>query len=1008
MIPLQLTLKNFLSYRETTLDFRGLHTACICGANGSGKSSLLEAITWAIWGKSRVASEDDVIYLGQKSVRVDFLFINNEQTYRIIRTRQRGAGSRLDFQVQQEQTFRTLTGKGLRGTQQLVIAYLKLDYDTFINSAYLRQGRADEFMLRRPRERKQILADLLKLEQYEVLANQAKDFSKQFQGQAEQLKLSLASLEQQLTQGKSLVADQGSLTAQLEALQEAQRQDQEQLQQLQTLENQRQTWQQQLSWQQTQYQGVIKECDRLLQEQTQINTQLETLETHLSQAGEIETGYRHFLELQQAEVTLSQTFQAYQDAQQQRQQLEQQLLRKTNELQLQIRSDQSRLDSLAQQAQEIEETLSQADKVQAGLKQLQVHRQRLSQLDQLQSQVAPLLQRRQDLQTEIERAEARLNAKLEQLQTSAQHLSEQMAQVPQMRQSALAVHAEITALDKKRVYQQRVHEKGAERRGFQERLQENQRNCQRQLEELRQKLQLLEIPNATCPLCEQTLEGEHRHFVVEKTQREHQDIQEQFWMIREQLTVCERELQILRREYSQLTEELSTYDSLQQRLGNLEAQLEATGELHVQLQQIQRETEQLEQSLALGNYAQALQSEFKQLEQTLGELNYDEQTHALVRGEVERWRWAEIKQAKIEEATRRQANINRQKPKLLEKIASLKHQARALGEDSEIQRQIEQIDQQIHQLGYERSHHQTVSTQLRQAQSWQLRYQQLQEAQQQLPQVQERLHHLSQQLQVRQEDQQAMEQQVATLSDQLQQAQDPRSTIHQLEQQIQQRRQQLDQSLAQQGHLQATLTQLTQLQAQYDGTETQLQGVRQQARVYQELAQAFGKNGIQALMIENILPQLEAQTNHILARLTGNQFHVQFVTQKSSRSRRSKSESSKLIETLEILIADAKGTRPYETYSGGEAFRINFSIRLALAQILAQRSGTALQMLIIDEGFGTQDREGCDRLIAAINAIAADFACILTVTHMPQFKEAFEHRIEVSKTNQGSQLRLLT
>ncbi|MEG3878700.1 hypothetical protein QT972_15080 [Microcoleus sp. herbarium7] len=47
-----------------------------------------------------------------------------------------------------------------------------------------------------------------------------------------------------------------------------------------------------------------------------------------------------------------------------------------------------------------------------------------------------------------------------------------------------------------------------------------------------------------------------------------------------------------------------------------------------------------------------------------------------------------------------------------------------------------------------------------------------------------------------------------------------------------------------------------------------------------------------------------------------------------------------------------------------------------------------------------------DRLISAINAIAADFACILTVTHIPHLKEAFQTRIEVCKTEQGSQLRL--
>ena len=84
MIPQQLTLKNFLSYQDTTLDFRGLHTACICGANGAGKSSLLEAITWVLWGKSRADSEDDVLHNGSDYVRVDFLFENNQETFFIL------------------------------------------------------------------------------------------------------------------------------------------------------------------------------------------------------------------------------------------------------------------------------------------------------------------------------------------------------------------------------------------------------------------------------------------------------------------------------------------------------------------------------------------------------------------------------------------------------------------------------------------------------------------------------------------------------------------------------------------------------------------------------------------------------------------------------------------------------------------------------------------------------------------------------------------------------------
>lgn len=70
-------------------------------------------------------------------------------------------------------------------------------------------------------------------------------------------------------------------------------------------------------------------------------------------------------------------------------------------------------------------------------------------------------------------------------------------------------------------------------------------------------------------------------------------------------------------------------------------------------------------------------------------------------------------------------------------------------------------------------------------------------------------------------------------------------------------------------------------------------------------------------MIENILPQLQDEANHILNSLTGSQLSVQFLTQKPKASR-SKKSSSQYIDTLEIIISDAQGTRSYETYSGGK------------------------------------------------------------------------------------------
>lgn len=1003
MIPLQLILKNFLSYREASLDFRGLHTACICGANGAGKSSLLEAITWVIWGQSRASSEDDVIYAGAENVRVDFEFICSNQQYRIIRTRQRGKGASLDFQIASSSGFRSLNEKGIRATQEQIIFSLKLDYDTFINSAYLRQGRADEFMQRRPNERKQILADLLKLEQYEHLANKAKDLSKLYKGQMQQLEESKGRLSEQLEQKDAIAMQKVTVEQDIKQLQQEQDRDREKLQQIQAVQHQLQNWQQQLTWHRNQYNNIVQECDRLKTEQSEINNRLAELKTLLNQEEEIYSKYQDLLRLQQEEESLSTKFQAYQNSQQQKQQLEQKFLKQTNELKLEIQKNKSRLEHLQQQEHEIQQILKNSADIEVGLEKLQEFRQRLNELDQLQHQIAPLLQRRYTLQTEIERTQARLTAKLEQLQEEETKLSSSLDKIPKVRQEALRVYSQIQELEKKEIYKQRVKEKGTERKTRKQQLEETQHLYEKQLKELSQKLDLLEIPEAICPLCEQELDEHHRHHVTAKTETQQREIQEQIWQIKESIAVGERELQSLRTEYSQLTQELTSYPSLQQYFGQLEAQLESSGDLKIKLNKIRSEITEIEEALLSGHYAPKLQSELQSLEQELNNLNYDEQTHAIVRAEEKRWRWAEIKQAKLEDANRRQAKINQDKPQLLERITVLETDLEQLGKNSKIQREIEAAEQALSQLGYDPIYHQTLRNTLRHEQTWQFRYQQLQQAKQQYPQLQEKVNAVEQRLKI--QNPITIQQQIDQIVAQIESLPNAQEVIQELEPNIQQRRHKLDELLAKKGSLEQALKQIENLKQEYEINRQQLKEYKKKCRIYQELAQAFGKNGIQALMIENILPQLEAETNQILNRLTGNQLHVQFLTQKSGKSNRQKA-TAKLIDTLDILIADARGTRPYETYSGGEAFRINFSIRLALAKLLAQRAGTSLQMLIIDEGFGTQDTEGCDRLIAAINAIASEFSCILTVTHMPQFKEAFQHRIEVRKTNQGSQLIL--
>lgn len=169
------------------------------------------------------------------------------------------------------------------------------------------------------------------------------------------------------------------------------------------------------------------------------------------------------------------------------------------------------------------------------------------------------------------------------------------------------------------------------------------------------------------------------------------------------------------------------------------------------------------------------------------------------------------------------------------------------------------------------------------------------------------------------------------------------------------------------------------------------------------LEKAFSKDGVPALLIEQALPEIESQANEILDRLSAGGMSVRFATQKDFKDKNREDKK----ETLDILISDSAGVREYELFSGGEAFRVNFAIRLALSRVLAQRAGARMQTLVIDEGFGSQDADGRQRLIEAINLVRPGFAKVLIITHLEELKDHFPARIEVEKTPRGSRLRVI-
>ena len=183
MIPQRLSVKNFLSYRENVpaLELAGVHVACLCGANGHGKSALLDAITWCLWGKARGRTQDDLISYGADESRVELEFVARDTQYRVIRSHSRGrsrnrpGATDLQLQLLNDGQAQPITGNTVRESQYKIDQLIGMDYDTFINSAFLMQGRADEFTSKTPADRKAVLSSILGLDLYDRLQTRARE-----------------------------------------------------------------------------------------------------------------------------------------------------------------------------------------------------------------------------------------------------------------------------------------------------------------------------------------------------------------------------------------------------------------------------------------------------------------------------------------------------------------------------------------------------------------------------------------------------------------------------------------------------------------------------------------------------------------------------------------------------------------------------------------------------------------------------------------------------------------
>jgi exonuclease SbcC len=886
MIPHKLVIKNFLSYGEnpTTIYFDNYQLICLSGKNGNGKSALLDALTWALWGQARKISginkpDDGLLRLGASRMLVTLELLCNQQMYRVRREYVKSASKSmtlLDFEIRQEKGyFTSLTDKTIRATQEKINQTLGITFETFINSSFIRQGQSNEFSKKSPKERKDILSSILGLDHYQTLQSAALEKIRQLQTEQQMLQRLSAAAQPEIDRKPALITTQ---------------EEQKKIE-LELRIN------------------INKNKEELIATHKKI-AELEKLEIHHEHLKTLINKEQN--EIKKIEEQLQQLRNSWKEA-------HRRSLQKTDK-------------------QQIESAIKQHEKKLLQYADVQTQDAHLKkQLAEIQKNLATIEKEDQQnniLLTKKQNEHALIIAEkktiLLHLQTTAQEKEKKYQEQAITLEKNKSLHQHIQSTTHEHAMLEKEFEK---RKSFYHMLVQKLHFIEKNGTELQtKKAELNQNDSSHCPLCDQLVTASRKKFLFNRIQKDDLFLSYQKKRITTILTKLKK---ILLDQHAVISKKFTELQTLKQQHEQTKLLAEQQIILAAELKTLKNNIDQ-ESNISLQHEAaiKTLTDQINKPNQTLIDLkkaittqeelikkiNYDQTDHTNLQAQLNRL-YQSINPEKIVEYTAEKQIIFAEVKGLIKRLKEMRRTYQSLEQEKKI-------------LPSSHDEHQKT-------------------------------------IQEKKEFEQTLETMQANLET---------IVIKQTE---------INNDLAR-------IELLIQKNNDYTKTTHILQS---DINAHQLIGQAFSKNGIPALLIEEIIPELESEANLLLQKLTNNQAQIFIESVRDLKK-------GGIKETLDIHISDSAGIRPYEMFSGGEAFRIDFALRIAISKLLARKSGTPLQTLIIDEGFGSQDEEGLQKIMDALYKIQNDFAKIIIVSHLPLMKDNFPVHFVIEKNALGSQIRI--
>ncbi|HWR66054.1 MAG TPA: SbcC/MukB-like Walker B domain-containing protein, partial [Bellilinea sp.] len=665
---------------------------------------------------------------------------------------------------------------------------------------------------------------------------------------------------------------------------------------------------------------------------------------------------------------------------------------------------------LAGQLQQNEDELAREPHYQYELKQLETELEHLTELLKSKNDAfsAAVLQETtlKSLQKSLQEKTTRFNSEQQRLVEARRLLEERLKErevyqqaldaAPEIEKEYLAWQADRRALEHWETLAARLRTVNEKRSSQQSLIEKKRAELTAQYNALIQRQTEADARQAEIPIVESALSKLHAEADALAVQKQRMtELNDQRATVRDQVADGELQTQALSRELDLLTERIARLGESDEEVCPVCKKPLTDHERQVMVAELQGDKSTLETRVR--DFTSRLQIQRSQLKSVVDQLNTlttidnrMQQNHQSISRE-------EARLTQIRDVIQKfQADFL---PQLTAVDAALQNE----DFEAEARAELVRLDQQASQIGYDPDAHEAVRQSERLGRESEAKKRTVDDARATLLPLEREIGTLTASITVEQQSLERLQTETAQAEAEYQELKAKLPDKNALEREVVALKEQVNRKTSEVGGAQGRLKNLVNIRERQKALAAQRDEILRQISLLKKLEHAFSKDGVPALLIEQALPEIEEQANTLLERLSNGSMALKFETQADYKDAKRTDKK----ETLEIRISDSSGNyREYEMYSGGEAFRVNFAIRLALSKVLAHRAGARLQTLVIDEGFGSQDADGRQRLIEAINLVRSDFKKILVITHLEELKDAFPARIEVEKGSSGSTVRV--